>query len=126
MAQVPGMQTQNLTNIITGANESRYGGDGVNGVMAWIQEQNPNLDQSTYIQLQREIAAGRQAFQDSQSLVLDRVRAYKTDLGTFWRGKMMRLAGFPRIDFDKYTIVSTSDTRGAFDTKTDAAPIQLR
>ena len=126
MAQVPGMQAEDLRSIITAANDSRYGGDGVQGVMAWITEQNPTLDQTTYATLQREISAGRTAFEDSQKLMIDRVRAYETSLGSFWTGTWMRIAGFPRIDLDDYGIVSTDDAAGAFESGRDTAPIQMR
>jgi hypothetical protein len=126
MAQVPGMQAEDLTNIITAANESRYGNGGSEGVMTWITEQNPTLDQSTYLQLQREISAGRDEFKNSQALLLDRVRAYEVDLGSFYTSKFMRLAGFPRIDLEQYDIVSTGAARGAFETKIDTDPIELR
>lgn len=126
MAQVPGMQAEDLRSIITAANDSRYGGDGVQGVMAWITEQNPTLDQATYVTLQREISAGRTGFENTQKLLIDRVRAYETSLGSFWTGAWMGIAGFPRIDLDDYGIVSTDAAAGAFETGRDTAPIQMR
>lgn len=126
ISQVPGMQAEDLVNIITAANESRYGSGGLDGVMTWITEQNPNLDQATYTQLQWEISAGREQFTQSQSLVVDRVRAYKTDLGSFWTGTWMSTSGWPRINLEDYGIVTTQDARDTFTTKTDQAPITLR
>lgn len=126
MAQVPGMLASDLEAIITAANDSRYGGDGAKGVATWIQEQNPNLDAATYETLQREIAAGRTEFANSQALVIDRVRAYETSLGSLWTGTMMSIAGFPRINLEDYAIVSTDEANEAFETKRDSAPIQMR
>jgi hypothetical protein len=126
MAQVPGMLASDLEAIITAANDSRYGGDGAKGVMTWIQEQNPNLDSATYETLQREIAAGRTEFANSQALLIDRVRSYETSLGSLWTGTLMSVAGFPRIDLADYAIVTTGAAAEAFDTKIDNEPIQMR
>lgn len=124
-AQVPGMQRDDLVAIFTGALEARYGKDGADATLLWLQEQNPNLDQQTYIQLQRIIEAGRVEFQTAQTKLLDRKRAYETQLGSLWRGMWLRIAGYPRIDLDQYRVVTSARADDAFQ-RGQEEPIQLR
>lgn len=124
-AQVPTMQAEDLGKLFQGALGARYGTDGSKAAMQWIQEQNPNLDQATYLQLQRMIEAGRNEFAAAQSRLIDRKRAYETELGSFWRGMWLRVAGYPKIDLAAYKAISTDRARGAFETGAEA-PMKLR
>src|SRR3989344_623420 len=132
-AQVPGMQRDDLIAVFTGANESRYGKTGSAAVMQWIQEQNPNLDQATYVQIQRIIEAGRTEFRTAQTRLVDSKRAFRTQLGTVWRGFWLRTAGYPTIRIgypigtpDDYPIVSVEAASGAFKSGREQGPIKLR
>jgi hypothetical protein len=91
----------------------------------FLQEQNPTIDSSVYVELQRIIVAGRQDFQVAQTRLIDQKRVYETALGSFWQGTWMGLAGFPRVDLDEYNIVTNARTEEAFSTGTEE-PIQLR
>ena len=86
MAQVPEIQRDDLIAVFTKANESRYGKTGSAAVVQWIQEQNPNLDPSTYKGIQQAIEAGRNEFQAAQQTITDKKRAYRTELGSLWGG----------------------------------------
>ena len=132
-AQVPAMQRDDLIAVFTGANESRYGKTGSAAVMQWIQEQNPNLDQATYVQIQRIIEAGRTEFRTAQTRLVDSKRAFRTQLGTVWRGFWLRTAGYPTIRIgypigtpDDYPIVSIEAASGAFKSGREQGPIKLR
>jgi hypothetical protein len=48
-AQIPSMQTDDLTKIFSGALGARYGKDGSGAAMQWIKEQNPKFG-SVYLQ----------------------------------------------------------------------------
>src|SRR3989344_1606474 len=74
-AQVPGMQRDDLIAVFTGANESRYVKTGSAATMQWIREQNPNLDQATYRQIQQVIEAGRNEFKNVQTRLVDAKRS---------------------------------------------------
>jgi hypothetical protein len=124
-AQVPKMQSQDLKDLFSGANAARYGADGSKAAMQWLKEQNPNLDQSTYVQLQRMIEAGRNEFTVSQTKLVDVRRQYETELGSFYRGFWLGVAGYPKKDLSKFDIVSTDRASEAFRTKKEA-PLQLR
>lgn len=114
-AQIPQMQADDLGKIFTDSLGARYGTDGVKGGMIWIQEQNPNLDQSTYRQLMSLIEAGRTDFQRAQTLLVDVKRNYKTSLGSFWTGTFLRLAGYPKINLEDYRTITTERAAKAFD-----------
>lgn len=124
-AQIPAMQREDLLALFTGAIEQRYGSEGSQAMFQWLQEQNPNLNQETYIQLQRMIEAGRNEFRVAQSKLVDTKRAYKTALGSFFTGTMLSMAGYPRVNLDEYKIVTTKRARKAFETGVEE-PMKLR
>lgn len=124
-AQIPEMQRDDLTKVVTAALEGRYGADGSKAVFQMIQEQNPQIDSSVYTKLQQMIEAGRARFEMSQTRLIDQKRIYTTHLGSFWKGMWMNIAGYPKIDLAKFEIVSSERANAAFDTKLEA-PIKLR
>ena len=124
-AQIPAMQRDDLTAVVTAALEGRYGEDGSRAVFQFIQEQNPTIDSTVYIQLQRMIEAGRIEFASAQTKLVDQKRVYETALGSFWQGTWMTIAGYPKIDLAEYQIVSTARADKAFETGIEE-PMQLR
>lgn len=126
MVQVPEMMKNDLKEVVVGAIEGRYGEDGSKATWQWIQEQNPQLDSSVYLQVQRAIEAGRDEFKNSQTGMLDIKRSYETQLGYFWTGMWLRIAGFPKLNLDEYKIVSTARADKAFETGREDAPLKLR
>ena len=124
-AQIPAMQTEDLERLFTGSLEARYGADGSQAAMQWIREQNPNLDQSTYLQIQRMIEAGRNKFENHQTKFLDTKRVYETNLGYLWKGFWLRVAGYPTINLDEFKIVTSTHAQESFETGIDNG-VQLR
>lgn len=124
-AQIPSLQTEDLATLFTGALDARYGSDGSQAGFQWLKEQNPNLDQSTYVQIQRMIEAGRNKFENHQTKFLDTKRQYETNLGYLWKGMWLRVAGYPTINLDEYEIVTSQHAREAFETGVDEG-LQLR
>lgn len=124
-AQIPAMQRDDMKDVITAALQGRYGKDGAKAVFQAIQEQNPNIDSTVYIQLQRMIEAGRLEFASAQTKLVDQKRIYETSLGSFWQGTWMSVAGYPKINLADYKIVSTDRADEAFKTGIEA-PMQLR
>ncbi|MGI0075786.1 MAG: hypothetical protein ACREAU_00075 [Nitrosopumilaceae archaeon] len=51
-------------------------------------------------------------------------RTYKTQLDSFWRGFWLARAGYPKIDLEKFQIISTDTVRHDFETGR-GEPIQL-
>ena len=124
-AQIPAMQRDDLTAVVTAALEARFGEDGSRAMFQFIQEQNPNIDSTVYVELQRIINAGREDFRVAQTRLIDQKRVYETALGSFWQGRWLRIAGYPQTDLDEYLIVTNSRTNEAFSTGQEEA-IQLR
>lgn len=124
-AQVPAMQRDDLKEVVTAALDARYGEEGSKAMFQWIQEQNPTIDSTVYVELQRIIVAGRQDFQTAQTRLIDQKRVYETALGSFWQGTWMGVAGYPRVDLDEFRIVTNARTEEAFGTGQEEA-IQLR
>jgi hypothetical protein len=114
-----------LTAVVTAALEGRYGEDGSRAVFQFIQEQNPQIDSTVYVQLQRIIESGRTEFAAAQTRLVDQRRVYETALGSFWQGTWMSVAGYPRINLEDYAIVSTARADEAFRTGVEE-PMQLR
>jgi len=118
-AQVPGMQTDDLVELFTGSLDARYGSDGSQASMQWIKEQNPNLNQETYIQLQRMMEAGRNKFENHQSRFIDHKRTYEVAMGNFWGGMWLGFAGYPNINLDDYKTITSSHAKKTFETGID-------
>lgn len=129
MAQVPKLQQQALQQLFVATISARQydkGGE----LMKFIQEQNPNLDQRTFIKIQQAIEEYRQSFQNSQTELLSKKQAYLSFLTATTNGRfnnqIASLLGspFPRIDLNKIDIVTSDKTQRTFDTLKDE-PLNL-
>lgn len=126
MAQVPSMYTDDLTKVTKAAITGRYGENGSQAVFQWIKEQNPTIDPSLYTRIQQAIEAGRDEFKHSQTQLVDIKRSYQTELGTVWSGFWLARAGYPKVDLEKYKIITTDRASKAFQTGKEDGPLQLR
>lgn len=124
-AQVPEMARQDTQVLIREAIQGRYGSGGSGAIFQAIQEQNPSIDPVLYRKLQQLVESGRSEFQQGQSRLLDQTRVYKTALSTFWTGRFMGMAGYPKIELRDYGIITTERADEAFKTGREA-PIELR
>jgi hypothetical protein len=116
------VQTRAVEDVITGANQSRYGADGSKAVTQFINEQNPNLDQTTFNRVVAMIEAGRNDFQTAQERTIDQNRAYKTALGNMPGSFFLHLAGYPTASYTsaRYDDIVISGHAGdAFQTRRD-------
>ncbi len=115
------LQTAAVAEVITGANESRYGEQGSQANMQWIQEQNPQLDQQSYQRVLNIIEAGRRDFREAQNQQIDRIRQYRTGAEQFPRSFFMNLSGKPSSGFfERYgRIIVSSHANEAYQTGID-------
>lgn len=120
-AQINEMYKEDVKEVIVAALNARYGDDGVQGVFNWVKESNPGLDASVYTKLQNIIQSGRKEFQHEQTRLIDIKRGYNTSLGYLWKGFWLRVAGYPKIDLDDYSIVISDKTTEVFESGTDNA-----
>jgi Na+-transporting NADH:ubiquinone oxidoreductase subunit NqrC len=123
--QIPEMYKNDFKDVLTATMSGRYGADGSKATMQWIKENNINFDSSMYTKMQTLIEAGRNEFQVKQTRLIDIKRGYSTNLGYVWRGFWLNMAGYPKIDLDKYRPVVAGDTRQTFETGVQA-PIKMR
>lgn len=124
-SQVTEMQRDDLKEVVTAALEGRYGDNGSKAIFQAITEQNPQIDSSVYIKIQQIVESGRTDFKIGQEKLIDAKRVYQTQIGSFWRGTMLSFAGYPKIDLNKYDIVTTAKVEETFETK-EEEPLKLR
>lgn len=125
-AQVTDLARDDIAKVAKEAIGGRYGKDGSKAVFQMITESNPTVDPLLYRQIQQVIEAGRNQFQTSQTTMIDIKRQYKEQLGTVWTGMWMGMAGYPKIDLEKFKGISTDRAQNAFQTGKESAPIKLR
>lgn len=126
VAQVPGMMADDLARVSREAISGRYGAEGSKAVVQWIRENYPGkIDPSLYTNVQRVIESFRDKFENSQRTFIDAKRSYETNLGYFWKGFWLWLAGYPKLDLNSLKIISSEHAQDAFRTGVDTG-IQLR
>lgn len=126
VAQVPDLQVEALQKVYATAMTGRYGADGSKALFQFIKEQNPTLDQTTFLKIQQDIEAFRNEFQSNQTALVSRKQAYETFLTATTSGRFYNsFAGYPRIDLTKFDIVTSDRTEKTFDTKRDE-PLDLK
>ena len=124
-AQVPAMARDDIQVLIRDAVEGRYGQEGSQAVFQAIREVNPTVDSALYRNIQLLIDAGRTDIQDGQKRLVDQKRMYQTALDSFFEGKLMHVAGYPKMDLSAYKVLSTDRADEAFKTRRET-PVQLR
>ena len=104
--------------------QGRYGQNGSEAVVQWIQEQNVTVDSEMYRDISRVVQSGRQDFANAQNRVIDVKRSYQTNLGGLWSGFWLNVAGYPKIDLDDYNIILDASTTERFESGVDSGFIQ--
>jgi len=114
LTQVSDLQAKHYKDVYMGLIEGRYQDQGV--LFKMVKEDNPQLGNEVYTQIQREISAGRNTFDNNQKALLDVIRQYNT----FIRKKIVMTAvtGRQKINNDDY-IVTSDKTSKAFDSGKD-------
>jgi len=117
-AQVPTAFAKDLKDLYTATTQTRYGQGGSKAVFQFIKEHNPTLDAGLYRQVQQVIESGRIDFESKQASLIDRKRVYESQvLKTAVTGSIAKVLGFPKVDLDKFGIVTSATTDTAFETK---------
>ena len=114
-AQVTDAQKSALLEILRAHAQAR-GGTPENGVMNWIKESVPQVDTTTFNNLQNIITASRDAFTLRQKELLDLKQRHDTLLDAFPSGLYLSLLDRERIDV---TVITSSRTQETFKTGTD-------
>lgn len=126
VAQVPALQVDALKELYSATMTGRYGANGSKAFLQFIKEQNPNLDQSTFVKIQQDIESFRNEFQSNQTALVSRKQSYETFLTATTSGRFYNMVGsYPHIDLTKFDIVTSDKTEKTFDTKRDE-PLKLK
>lgn len=116
-AQVTDKQAAAFKDVYEEMISGRYEGDD-QLLFKMIQEQNPQLNQEVYTQLQNLIIAGRKEFDNNQKKMADVIREYNTYIRKHFI--MNAFFRFEELDSQDY-IVTSERTENAFDSGKDGA-----
>lgn len=126
VVQVPTMYKDDLKELVTADIQGRYGADGSKATMQWIKERNLTLDVSMYTTIQQVVQGFRDDFAQNQKVMIDVKRSYVTQLGTFWRGFWLNLAGYPKLDLKQFDPIITQRTEDVYKKGKEDGPLKLR
>jgi len=115
-AQVSKEAMASVKNIVCGYADERNGGDHPNLIMNWIKESVPNVDTSTFNNLQNIITSSRDAFTMRQKELLDLKREHDKLLKSFPANIFFGIMGIKPIDV---VVVTSTKTENAFATGKD-------
>jgi hypothetical protein len=120
-AQVPGVAKDHIIEVTKAAMSARYGSEGSKAVIQAITEAYPGtVDPALYAKVQTIIESGRRQFSVEQEKLIDKKRVYETALGAPWSGMWLTLAGYPRVDLEKYLVIKSDYAKDAFGSGVDA------
>lgn len=126
VAQVPAMARDDILKVVTASMQGRYGADGSKATFQMLREQNPNIDPKLYTKIQQVIEAGRNDFQKEQTNMIAAVQSYKTALGEMPGSFFIRMAGYPKLDFNDFKPITTDRTEDVYKAGKESGPLQLR
>ncbi|MDO8582050.1 MAG: hypothetical protein Q7S16_04190 [bacterium] len=97
--------------------EGRFGKNGSQAAVLWIQEQNLDISANVMLKLQQTIEAGYNKFEATQRTKIDKLTTYKKSLRRFPRNIVAWIFGFPKIDMNiAERIVTSAETKKDFET----------
>ena len=108
-----------VTKAINAAIEGRYGKNGSQAAMQWIQENNPTIDSKVFEKLQVVIEAGYNKFEEAQRTKIDKIRVYDNTLDSFFTGFVAKsIMGFPKkVTADMRKTITSAETSEMMKTK---------
>lgn len=109
-AQVPEAYKDAFKDVMLSTTAARYAEKDPAFLM--LAEANPQLDPAMYVQLQRIIEAGRNDFAQTQRTLVDRQRAFDSQLSTFPANLIVPLFGFPHEVQGEYAPQEDTDGDG--------------
>jgi len=117
VAQVSSAQMEALADIFNTYARERSGNSiDDNLIMKWVQESVPNVDISTYKNLQNIIVSSRDAWTMRQKELIDLQREYNTMLKKFPSNIILSMFGFKEIDIP---VIISTETQKVFETQKD-------
>lgn len=123
--QVPDMYVNDMKKFYGSIMSGRYGSKGSQAMFQWLKEADIKFDSSIYKKIQQIISSGRKTFEMNQKILIDKKREYDTYISRFPTSLIAGILGFPKIDMDKFKIITSDETEKAFETG-KSKPIKLR
>jgi len=124
IAQVTDKYADDLKELYKNAMTGRYGENGSQAMFQWLHEQNPTLSVDTYTKLQSTIEAGRNSFESDQKQLVAKKEQYAKLLRSNSALIYNIILNFPKIDLEKYSIITSEQTEKVFEDK-KAGAIEL-
>lgn len=125
MAQVPKMNTEQLSKVLKDTMEGRYGDDGSKAVFQLIKEQNPTVSNELYINLQKEMAGWRTDFSNKSRIVIDSKRVAYNMLDDTIKGFLLDFMNVEPKNIgynggkDDYPVIMSAQSSDTFKTGID-------
>jgi hypothetical protein len=129
IAQVPAMYAEDFKKIVEADIQGRYGKDGLKAVSVFMNEHDIKMDGGAvemYKEIQPTIKAFRAKFEVNQTKMIDVTRSYKTAQGSLWQGFWLRIAGYPKVDMNKFKPITTDRTENVYKAGKEDGPLKLR
>lgn len=111
VAQVSDANKNALLEIFQGYAAARTGTNGGGSLANWIKESVPNVDLSTYKNLQNLIASSRDSWTMRQKELVDIAREYNQGLSVLPDKMLLSMMGFEKID---PKVITSTRTENAF------------
>lgn len=120
-ANVADAHASNFKDVVKAAVEGRYNND-QQVLFKAIAEANGGqaLPTDLFIKVQQVIESGNAEFLANQKELVSKKETYEKHLKRFPNSMMASVLGYPRIDLDKYKVVTSDRTESAFASGKDA------
>jgi len=116
-AGVSAKYSKDLKELVKATFEGRYGDNGSQATMQFMQERNINFDTKLALKTADVIEGGNKEFQIYQSRFLEVCESYKNMLDSYVRGGFLKRMDFPRINMaETCIVVSDKDTKDTMKT----------
>lgn len=125
-AQVPEMYKSDFAEIVKADVTGRYGAEGSKATFQFLKEHDIKLDADLYKKIQQLVESYRDEFKNGQTTMIDIKRQYVAEQGYFWRGMWLRIAGFPKVDMNKFKPIITDNVENVYQRGKEAGPLKLR
>lgn len=125
MFQIDTASRDHARKIVRETMEGRYGPNGSQAVFQMLTEAQIPIDESNRAKIMNAIEAGRNQYMTSQENMISIVTNYRGELNTVWFGTIARIAGFPKIDLNKYKGISTARGDSVFEAGQEEGPLNI-
>lgn len=116
ISKIPDQYAEQLKDVIKAEMDGRYGGQGTDRVAKFVSERGINFDSSMLQKVQNRVSACETQFKNAQDRMADTREEYNKALGSFWGGQFMSLAGYPKMDLDKFKVIMDESSARQFET----------